>query len=235
MLMRAASISGKSRYAYVSISPQALEGVLRSLNAGPAKEFGIEIVYTKAVSAGASDYSEVCRAAAGARAELMTIAADFATQTQVLESCTRVGFTPVYVTTGSLTDQRLLETSGKHLDGAIGMTRTVPWFLDQPADLTTFRSAMKAAGLEVNASTLGAWASGRIFEQAIRGINGEISPKTVAQALRALNGQDLGGLVAPLRFSSSPSQPNPGANCFWPLVAKNGAWTVVGGGKTCLP
>jgi len=235
MLMRAAATSGKTRYAFVSISATTLESVLRSLRAGPAKEAGIEIVFDAVIEAGAPDYANVCSAAAGARVELMTIEADLTTQAQVVESCARQGFRPVYVTTGTSTDQKLLELAGKQLEVAIGISRTVPWMADRPADLNTYRRAMKAAGLGVNAETLAGWVSGRILERALRRIKGEITPMTVAQALRGLGGQDFDELVAPLGFSALPTEPNPGSRCFWPLIARNGVWAPARGGRLCLP
>lgn len=121
------------------------------------------------------------------------------------------------------------------MEGAIGLSRTAPWIADEPADLKVYRQAMKANGLKIGAASVDGWVSGRILEKALRRIDGEVTPKALAGALRGLGGEDLDGLVAPLGFGSSPTELNPGASCFWPLVAKHGAWAPAEAGLLCLP
>jgi hypothetical protein len=147
-----------------------------------------------------------------------------------------MSFHPIYITTGTTTDQMLIDTLGKeNMEGAIGLSRTAPWMLDQPKDLVTYRQAMTASGLPVGATTLLGWTSGRITEAALRRIQGDITPATLTQALRGLKGQTLAGLAAPLGFGSSASEPNVGSKCFWPLVVVNGTWTPAKTGQVCLP
>jgi branched-chain amino acid transport system substrate-binding protein len=236
MLMHAAAISGKTKFAFLGIPESAREMLVKVFKGGVAAEAGIEVVFDAGIPAGASDYSEVCLAARDAGVELMTIAADFNTLANVMESAARTdGFSPTWVMTGTGTSQKILDLAGEHAEGAIGLCRTVPWMADQPADLEVWRAAMKANGLNSDAVTLLGWVSGRILEEALRRIDGEISPSAVADVLRSLGGEDLDGLVAPIGFGSSPTEPNPGSNCFWPLVVKNGAWAPAETGRLCLP
>ena len=65
--------------------------------------------FASEIQAGAADYTVLCLAAKRAWIELMTIAAEFNTQVKVIESCVRQQFSPIYVTTGTTTDQELLD------------------------------------------------------------------------------------------------------------------------------
>lgn len=233
MLMHAAATSGKTKYAFIAIPESPREAIVKTLRSGAAEEAGIEVVFDAEIPVGAPDYTVVCRDAQRAGVELMTIAADFDTQAKVTESCARQGFNPIYVTTG--TAEEVLELAGENVEGAIGLYRVVPWMADEPADLVVWRQAMEANGLEIGPASLQGWVSGRILEEALRRIDGEVTPQAVAEALRGLDGEDLDGLVAPLGFGSSPTEPNPGSSCFWPLVAREGAWAPAEAGRVCLP
>jgi branched-chain amino acid transport system substrate-binding protein len=234
MLMRAAATSGKTRYAFIGQPELSRDATLKALRSA-AEEVGIEVALTSEIQAGAPDATEVCLAAKRAGIELMTIAAEFPTQVQVIESCTRQQFNPIYVTTGTTTDQELLDLVGEQMEGAIGLSRTAPWMAEEPADLVVYREAMQAHGLKIGAASLDGWVSGRILEQALRRIDAPATPQAVAEALRGLGGEDLDGLVAPLGFSSSATSPNPGASCFWLLVARHGTWVPAEAGRLYLP
>jgi branched-chain amino acid transport system substrate-binding protein len=234
MLMHAAATTGKTRYAFIGEPEPSREATLKALRRA-AQEVGIEVAVTREIPPDALNYTEVCFAAKQAGVELMTIAAAFPTQVKVIESCVRQQFSPIYVTTGTTTDQELLDLVGEHMEGAIGLSRTAPWMAEEPADLVVYREAMQANGLKIGAASLDGWVGGRILERALRCIEGEVTRDIVAEALRSLGGEDLDGLVAPLGFSSSASEPNPGANCFWPLVVRHGAWVPAEAGRLGLP
>jgi hypothetical protein len=94
---------------------------------------------------------------------------------------------------------------------------------------------MKSHGLQLNQATLGGYISARIFEEAVKRTKGKVTSASLTRALRSLNGSDLNGLVAPLGFSASSGEFNPGSLCFWPLIVKNGEWRPMSGkDKVCL-
>jgi hypothetical protein len=166
---------------------------------------------------------------------IVTIAAPFEIIASVMEFCGSVGFKPSYVMTGTLTSPQLITAAGKNAEGTIGPSRFLPWESDKPAELKTYRQIMNTEGLQLNQATLSGYISARVFEEAIKRIRGEVTPAAVERALRSLNGSDLGGLVAPLGFSTSSSEPNPGATCFWPLIVTNGKWQPMAGkDKVCV-
>jgi Periplasmic binding protein len=137
--------------------------------------------------------------------------------------------------TGTLTSPQLITAASKNAEGTIGPSRFLPWESDKPAELKTYRQIMNTEGLQLNQATLSGYISARVFEEAIKRIRGEVTPAAVERALRSHNGSDLGGLVAPLGFSTSSSEPNPGATCFWPLIVTNGKWQPMAGkDKVCV-
>lgn len=152
-----------------------------------------------------------------------------------METFARRELSPVYVTTGTITSEKILSLAGPYMEGAIGISRAAPWMADAPPDLQVWRQAMRTHGLAIDPASLLGWVSGRILEEALKRIAGDITPASVARELRGLAGEEISGLVAPLGFSSSPSAPNPGANCFWPLIARGGAWAPASTGLICLP
>jgi branched-chain amino acid transport system substrate-binding protein len=234
MLMRVAATSGKTRYGYLGVNADARAQTVTALEGGAAARAGLEVVFDAGIEVDAADYTDVCLAAQRAGVEILTIGAFPATLAKITESCARQQFHPTYVTSGSSTTQEILDLTGDEMEGAIGPARTPPWTADQPADLHVWREAMAADGIEANFASLLGWTSARLLEAALHRVDGEITPAAVAEALRSLDGDDLGGLVAPLGFGSSPAEPNPGATCFWSVVAQNGAWVPAKEGRICL-
>lgn len=246
VLLATAASTGKSKYAFVGINTHghghagqpSIDEFVDGFKAGAAAEMGIELTYEAQFEPDAPDteYARVCREAKASGAEMMTILTDFTVQKKVVDACVKEQFTPVYVATGTTTDQRLLDLIGAPMEGAVGLSRTAPWMGDQPADLEVWRKAMAANQLPANSTTLQAWASGRILEVAMTmGVPGEVTAAGIATALRGITGADLRGLIAPLGFGRSATEPNPGSKCYWVLVAKNGKWTPTDKGRSCLP
>ena len=235
LLTRAAATSGKTRWAFIGLLESDVDATARASRSRAAEEAGIQVVFDGQIYPGAPDAAELCRSAKRAGAELMSIAAGPGIQATVVESCARERFHPIYVIPPPATDQEVLDLVGDEMEGAIGTSWTVPWMADEPADLPVWRAAMNANGLPSDRRSLLGWVSGRLLEEALRSIDGEITPQTTADALRRLDGTDLGGLLAPLDFGSTPTEPNPGSNCFWTVIAKDGAWTPAKDGRICLP
>jgi branched-chain amino acid transport system substrate-binding protein len=236
MLMQAAALTGKHKFAFLTVPKNPRAMIIQALNSGPAQEAGIEVVFDAAVNEGANaDNSSVCLEAQKAGVEIVTVAGDFETIASVMTSCAKSGFKPAYVTTGTITSPQYLTAVGKNAEGSIGVSRFLPWEGDKPAELKTYREIMKSHGLQLNQATLGGYISARIFEEAVKRSKGKVTSASLTRALRSLNGSDLNGLVAPLGFSASSGEFNPGSLCFWPLIVKNGEWRPMPGkDKVCL-
>jgi branched-chain amino acid transport system substrate-binding protein len=239
-LMYAVATTGKTKFAWVETEEHAREpGESHTQEIGEAlerdaKETKVQLAYVKLFDPAKVDYNDVCSSAKRAGVEAMTIVAEFNLQAKLMTACAAQQFNPIYVTTGTTTDQRLVDLAGKNMEGAVGIARTAPWMADQPADLVVYRKVMAANGLQPAGGTMSGWASGRIFEEAVKHINGDITSAAVVRALRGLDGQNLNGLVAPLDFGSSPTEPNIGSKCFWTLVVKDGKWTPSRTGQVCM-
>lgn len=201
-----------------------------------AEEAGIEFVpLEEQYRAGNPDYQAVCVAARDAGVEMMTLAAEYDVLAELSGTCAGLGYEPTYVATGTLSTPEFLETVGENAAGVVGPSRSQWTEETGPADVQVYREAMAANDLEVGPNTMDAWTSGRILEEALNSIDGEITPAAIAEALRGLDGEDLDGMVAPLEFGSSPTEPNPGASCFWVLVGRDGEFEQSEEGQVCLP
>jgi branched-chain amino acid transport system substrate-binding protein len=234
MLMQTAALTGNHKFAFFAIPTNPRQIIIKALNSGPAQEAGIQVVFDAVVD-NEADNIAACLGAKRAGVEIVTIAAPFEIIASVMEFCGSVGFKPSYVMTGTLTSPQLITAASKNAEGTIGPSRFLPWESDKPAELKTYRQIMNTEGLQLNQATLSGYISARVFEEAIKRIRGEVTPAAVERALRSLNGSDLGGLVAPLGFSTSSSEPNPGATCFWPLIVTNGKWQPMAGkDKVCV-
>lgn len=247
-LVYTAAATGKKKYAFIGVDTHgkghpgqhSIDEFVDGIQAGAGKEFGVDLVYKGEfeLTAPDSEYARVCNGAKQAGADMMTILTDFNTQAKVIKVCERLGYKPTYVSTGTTTDQKLVDIVGAPMEGALGLSRTAPWMGDEPVDLKVWRQAMQKHKLPTNSNTLQAWASGRILEVAMmmRGSSaGELDSAAIADALRKINGADLRGLIAPLGFGTSASKPNPGTSCFWLLKVTNGTWAPTGDGRVCLP
>lgn len=248
-LIYTAAATGKKKYAFVGIDTHggghpgqpSIEEFVDGIEGpnGAGKEFGVDLVYTTEFEPDAPDaeYAKACQEAKRAGVDVMTILTDFPTQAKVIKACLRQNFEPTYVATGTTTDQKLVDLVGAPMEGAYGLSRTAPWMGDEPADLVVWRKAMADHKVPANATSLQGWASGRILEVAMmmRGPGGDYSSAAITDALRKISGADLRGLIAPLKFGKTASDPNPGSACFWLLKVQNGKWAPTGDGRTCLP
>jgi hypothetical protein len=75
------------------------------------------------------------------------------------------------------------------------------------------------------------WTAAKEFElAAIRAAqySHEISPRALIAALQTFNNETLGGLSVPLNFGSGHAAP---ANCWFPMQASGGNWSVLNSGQ----
>jgi hypothetical protein len=75
------------------------------------------------------------------------------------------------------------------------------------------------------------WTAAKEFElAAIRAAQNshEISPRALIAALQTFNNETLGGLSVPLNFGAGHAAP---ANCWFPMQATGGNWSVLNGGQ----
>jgi branched-chain amino acid transport system substrate-binding protein len=151
---------------------------------------------------------------------------------RLADNCAGIGYNPRYAVTPHTAADNLLRSP--HLDGAIVPALTAPWFLSTHPAIAEFHQAMGqyAPGVPVDGSASHGWTSAKLLERALRGIEGEPTPESILAALRAVAGDDLGGLTQPLTFEAgAPNNAAHMARCFWIVTIAAGQWTSPDGGQ----
>jgi branched-chain amino acid transport system substrate-binding protein len=197
--------------------------------AAGAKDVGLTVVYRARASITQPDYTTECLQARNAGAELFYVVFDLPSIGRLAQSCARQGYKPIYVL-GSIAG--VDQAKDPNLDGTTFGSGAFPWFLTNTPARAEFNQAFKTYDPNFKVDTLAAtgWTAAKMFEAAaINAIGDEPKAADVLKGLYALNGNELGGLTYPLRFSEGQKPPK--TSCFHLITIRNGAWVSDDGGK----
>jgi branched-chain amino acid transport system substrate-binding protein len=226
--------------------PEIMQAWASSVNAGggllghpvkvvAADDAGVRLVLSTAVSASAADYTAVCQSVASSGAQSMYVAAGNVVQVRVAAACATQGAHVKLVDGGGL-NETILGKPGS--DGAAAALANAPWFDDSVPATKAYHDAVAkyAPGLgDLNGpNTMSSWASGELFEAAVRASgSSDITPASVRAGLLKLKGETLGGLVQPLTYSADKPTL---LNCWFETRVVNGKWTEPNGlTPACAP
>ena len=154
---------------------------------------------------------------------------DLPSISRLSKSCSRQAYQPIYVL-GSIAG--VDQAKDPNLEGTTFGSGAFPWFLTNTPARAEFNQAFKTYDPNFKVDTLAAtgWTAAKMFEAAATSSIGD-EPKAadVLKGLYALNGNDLGGLTYPLRFSAGQKPPQ--TSCFHLITIRNGTWVSDDGGK----
>jgi branched-chain amino acid transport system substrate-binding protein len=176
---------------------------------------GQEVVYRAKVALTQPDFTSVCLGAQNAGAKAVLPALDSNSHQRLMASCAKVGYHPVDVLT---TVQMSADfKTDSNMDGAVIVSNNLPWFLaDNPA-IADYQTTLRqyAPGAPFDASSTNGWVAAKAFELALRALPPAQAPtsRDVLGGLYGFNGEDLGGMVQPLRFT--PGKPARPVACGW--------------------
>lgn len=201
-----------------------------------APKFGFDLVYQADVTITAPDYTANCLEARNSGVQAFITSLDGQTNQRLINSCAKVGFNaPIAAASIQGTDD--FKDNPNMLGSIIGMN-VAPWFAGTPAVVehrTVFKKHVRDAIFGPGA--INGWTTAKAFHSAARNVpgSGAVTPKDVLAGLYAINGDDLGGLTYPLRFS--PSQPNKKRiACGYPVqVVAKGKWEAPIAQSACVP
>ena len=197
--------------------------------AAGAKDVGLTVVYRARSSITQPDYTTECLQARNAGAELFYLVLDLPSIGRLSKSCSRQAYKPIYVL-GSIAG--VDQAKDPNLEGTTFGSGAFPWFLTNTPARAEFNQAFKTYDPNFKVDTLAAtgWTAAKMFEAAATSSIGD-EPKAadVLKGLYALNGNDLGGLTYPLRFSEGQKPPQ--TSCFHLITIRNGTWVSDDGGK----
>jgi branched-chain amino acid transport system substrate-binding protein len=193
-----------------------------------AGEVGYQAVYSAKVTFTQPDFTSICVSAQNAGADVLLIATDANSHQRIMSNCAKINYRPTDVLT-------TIQMSGDfqndpNMDGSVIVSNNMPWFLTQHPAVAEYAATMKrfAPAAPSDATAMNGWASAKAFEKAMKAITPQqaVTSKDVLAGLYALNGEELGGLVAPLYYT--PGKPARPIACGWATVISKGKFTSDG-------
>ena len=175
---------------------------------GGDRAAGAQLVYKASISLAQVDFTAECQNARAAGVDLMWVVADAATISRAAQSCTRQGYRPQYMAAGGGVSSDITKVDG--LQNIIAVTAVFPYTGANSPAIAEYDTARKQYGPDVKPDpgyALG-WTGAKLFELlATRAAKatGDISPAALRAALLTVKGETLGGLTAPLNYTSSGS------------------------------
>ncbi len=206
-----------------------------------AKEDGIDLVYSAAVSGSAPNYLAQCLAAKSAGATALVIGSTSATAERVQANCAKQGYAPHLL--GASGDYQESFAGSPGTNGSIIAVGSVPFFdTHDPAiktmtdDLKQYDPSILTSGY-FNDNTTWNWGIGTLLLEAANAgkftKTTVITPAALKSALLAIHTTTVGGLSTPITFTQGKPETN---DCFYTAGIKNGKFTLPYGLKvTCHP
>jgi len=219
---------GKKKAAVITCQEIEYCSVADKVFPDQAKQSGFDVVYQAKATLTQPDYTSQCLSARNAGAEVFLTAFDGATDQRIMASCIKLGYRPVLVASSNQQSQDWL--TDPNMEGAVVGSSFLPWFLAENAAIAEYQATVKkySPGSPFEASGIGAWAAAKSFEHIARVIGkGDVpSKEKIFEGAYALNGDDLGGLVYPMRFSTD--LPRKKVGCGWAVALQKGKSTSNG-------
>jgi branched-chain amino acid transport system substrate-binding protein len=187
-----------------------------------ASKYGVQLAYQGKASLAAPDFTANCLAARNAGVEILYLALDANSYQRFGRSCTSVDYHPKY---GIAQPVMLNELArDPNLQGSPGVSYTAPFFFAPVPAIAEFHQAMAqyAAGAPLTGSASLGWSAAKLLQAAARRLSATPTPADILEGVWALNGDDLGGLTAPLHFRrDGPTVP---PVCYWQVVVTDNAY-----------
>jgi branched-chain amino acid transport system substrate-binding protein len=199
---------------------------------------GLGVAYAAKVSATAPDFTAQCQGLNSSGATSYSLGTSAQVMRSITSQCLQQGFkAPLIIP--DVADSTF--ASDPSFDGTEIVSTIVPYFDDTLPGMKDFHEALAkyAPKIGTSKSPLSnpveqTWVSGTLFEAAVKAIGDKpITAASVKEGLYSFNGDTLGGLTAPLRFT--PDKPSP-HNCYFAYMVQGGKFAAPNGLKpTCVP
>ena len=201
-----------------------------------APKFGFDVVYQADVTITAPDYTATCLEARNKGVQAFITSLDGQTNQRLVNSCAKVGFSaPIAAASIQGTDD--FKDNPNMVGSLVGMN-VAPWFMNTPA-VAEHRAVFKKHVRDAifGPGAINGWTTAKAFEAVTKNVprSGAVTSKDILNGLNSLNGDDLGGLTYPLRFSAS--QPNKKkVVCGFPVqIVAKGKWDAPITQLACMP
>jgi branched-chain amino acid transport system substrate-binding protein len=183
---------------------------------GYIKRYGLQLAYQGKASLAQPDFTANCLAARNEGAEILYLALDANSYARFGKGCASVGYKPRY---GIAQPVMLAElATDPNMQGSPGVSYTAPFFFGANPAISRFQQAMAryAGKAPLTGSASLGWSAAELLGAAARRLPATPTSADILEGVWALNGDDLGGLTAPLRFKrDAPTVP---PVCYWQVV-----------------
>jgi len=187
-----------------------------------ASKYGVQLAYQGKASLAAPDFTANCLAARNAGVQILYLALDANSYQRFGRSCASVDYHPRY---GIAQPVMLAELArDANMQGSPGVSYTAPFFYDASPAIAEFHRAMSqyAAGSALTGSASLGWSAAKLLQAAARHLSAVPASADILEGVWALNGDDLGGLTAPLHFKrDAPTVP---PVCYWQVVVADNSY-----------
>lgn len=112
---------------------------------------------------------------------------------------------------------------GAQGEGIYSLSEFMPWS-SRALDLNDWRDTMKRGKVPLTSFSQGGYLAAQIFVSVLRGIKGDITRESVAQAFRALERYDSPLIGTPYSFGTA-ARHNPN-HAILPMVLRDGEWRI---------
>ena len=181
-----------------------------------ASKYGVQLAYQGRASLAAPDFTANCLAARNAGVQILYLALDANSYQRFGRSCASVDYKPKY---GIAQPVMLAEVArDANMQGSPGVSYTAPFFFNANPAIAEFHRAMSqyAAGVPLTGSASLGWSAAKLLQASARRLSAVPTSADILEGVWSLNGEDLGGLTAPLRFRrDGPTVP---PVCYWQVV-----------------
>lgn len=199
---------------------------------------GFDIVYEAQISLVQPDYTAEVLAANNAGAEMIVTVTENPTAIRIGRSIRRQNLDIILSMQHGGDDSRFISDGGADIEGTVYTSTTASWALSDL--MRDYRESMKRYRPNAALGSLGSpmWVTGKMFERLAQDFPGDRPVETadVLDALYGLDGETLGGLIAPTTYTRG--QGNDKANtCPVPMTVKDQKPVAVNGpeGFVCSP
>ncbi len=208
--------------------------VMHSLMRDIADQAGFTIVHSAQVSIAQPDFTAEVLAASNAGAEVIVGLVDNATLVRIAKSAHRQGYDPTFSIQQSGFDDALLaqadEVEGFVTAGIVPDHDNSPKLADYRAALARYVPGGRRATISA-----GAWVGGKLIEHLGASLPPEPTPASFLNALHALKGETLGGLMPPTTYEAGTGHARTNL-CIIPVTVRSGKFVAAKGDEfTCAP
>lgn len=189
---------------------------------GYIKRYGLDLAYQGQASLAQPDFTANCLAARNAGAEILYLALDANSYSRFGKGCASVGYKPRY----GIAQPVMLADLAKdpNLQGSPGVSYTAPFFFGANPGIARFQKAMAqhAAKAPLTGSASLGWSAAELLGASARRLSPTPTSADILEGVWSLNGEDLSGLTAPLRFKrDAPTVP---PVCYWQVIVTSNSY-----------